>query len=79
MGSAYTFAEIIRCQHHLGQTGDLNQLAVAALAMAKASNTPQVEHYVIRALYEVCDESEEKLRAFMEGLSQPEKGGKPEI
>ncbi|MEB4591359.1 hypothetical protein VSS37_10245, partial [Candidatus Thiothrix sp. Deng01] len=67
-GLAYTLAEIIRCQQRLGHLEELEQLAVAALQAASASNTPPVVQYVLRALYEACDEDEAKLQAFLTAL-----------
>ena len=65
MGLAYTLAEVIRCNYHLDQIESMQALAIDALTAAQVSGTPQVEQYVLRALYEVCGEDEDKLKAFL--------------
>ena len=70
MGLAYSMAEMLRCHQKLAtlDAGTLTELATEALIAADQSGVESVIQYVLRALYEACDEDEDKMKALLDSL-----------
>ncbi|MBV5288631.1 MAG: tetratricopeptide repeat protein [Pelodictyon phaeoclathratiforme] len=72
MGLAYTWSELIRCHHLLGDLNedDLRKIAVTGLIDAKRSGIESVSQYLIGALYEFFDKNDESLKRFFESINK---------